>query len=216
MNRITYFALLFFLFSDITFGEEFKHKPKVNHNTQIRVEYGCKRPRQWGNVEKVITLSENTGRSTIDNSEDIEKISIYCLFTTRHFVLFNTSFIEPAIEIKQCKKGKADRTCCKVVAGEWLVHDGKENVIETNPANLQIDHILPFSYIRLNMNDCKKINLYYNYLPNLTPELSKVNNKKSDVLCETKEICEKQKQICHQMANEFDDEKMCDELDKIE
>jgi len=180
-------------------AEQLKYRPKINQNTQTRIEYGCKRP-HWSSVSLTISDDENP-------TKEVE-----CFFSTRHLILLIHSIDKAEYEIVNCKKNKK---CCKITSGQWKVFDGEKEIIETNPANLQIDHILPFSYIRLNMKNCKKASLYYNYLDNLKPELSKVNNKKSNILCEEAEQCEKQKEICHKMAQEFDDEKLCEELDKF-
>ena len=191
-------------------------KPKINKNTQVRVEYGCRRTK-WGTQTKTITAKyKNLAGIVVENYTPEDKITLKnCIFSTRHWVLFNTSIDEPQIEVKQCKNHQKKRTCCKVLSGRWKVFDGKKNVLITNPAHLQIDHILPFSYIRLNMKDCKLTNKYYNYLPNLKPELASVNLKKSNNICQTAEECEMQTQICKAMAEEFEDKRLCEEIDAV-
>ena len=205
-----------FLFSPISSISYASFKPTINQNTQIRVEYGCKRP-QWGWQERTITLKYRNVKGIVidDYGEDNELTLKNCIFSTRHWILFKTAIAEPQIEVKQCKRNKTERMCCKVLSGKWKVFDGEKNVLITNPTHLQIDHILPFSYIRLNMKDCKLTNKYYNYLPNLKPELASVNLKKSNNICQTAEECEMQTQICKAMAEEFDDDGLCEDLPSI-
>ena len=177
-----------------------EYKPQINKNTQTRVEYGCKRP-DWGTYEYFTPYDGKI---------------ISCYFNTRNVVLYNNSKVVPQIDIKQCKKGNQDKLCCKVVSGEWELKNNDKNIVVNNPKQIQIDHILPYSYLRLNMKDCKMRHKYFNYLPNLTPELADVNLKKSDYLCLTFDECKKQKDICEAMSIEFNDEHLCDELNKID
>ena len=192
------------------------YKPTVNQNTQIRIEYGCKRP-NWDKNKKTITLPvSNIIGLELNNYKPTDLITIEnCLFSTRHLVLFNTSRIDPTIELKMCKSQKQNRICCKVVKGEWNVFNGETYVIEKDVKNLQIDHILPFSYIRLNMKDCALASKYYNYLPNLSTELANTNLQKSNKLCTTKPECIKQREICYKMAREFNDIHLCESLENL-
>lgn len=198
------------------------NKPKVNKNTQTITKYGCERPNQWSKVEKQISIqykNQEGIKMSYSNGEDSEpwlQINLSCIFNTRNLMLFNTSLIEPKIDVKNCKNGKKDATCCKVISGQWKVFDGEKDVIETDPKNIQIDHILPFNYIRLNMKDCKMAGKYYNFIENLAPMLSSENNKKKDELCSTDEECWKQRRICQEMSNYFKDEKLCEEIWDIE
>ena len=90
------------------------------------------------------------------------------------------------------------------------------NVVLYNTSKkIQIDHILPYSYLRLNMKDCKLRHKYFNYLQNLTPELADVNLKKSNYLCQSTDECKKQKEICEAISIEFNDEHLCDDINKI-
>ena len=190
-----------------------QNKPKINKNTPKRVEYGCKRPK-WGNITENVKLKyANVKGIIVDgyNNDDLLEIE-GCIFSTRHFVLFNTSKEEPVIEVKNCN----NKNCCYVLKGAWEVFNGEENVVIEDPKELQIDHVLPFSYIRLNMKDCKRTNDYYNYLGNLKPELAAVNFKKSNKICETENECDIQKSICQSMAEEFEDKNLCEEINKIQ
>ena len=211
-----YKIVVYFFFFFISTNKSYATKPQVNKNTKIRIEYGCKRP-QWSKQTKTITIKyKNIQGITInDYKPDDELILEECIFSTRHSVLFNASATEPQIEVKKCKHNKQEAICCKVLSGQWKIFDGEKNTIITDPKQIQIDHILPFSYIRLNMKDCRLTNKYYNYLPNLRPELANINLKKSNNLCTTNQECEEQKQICKAMAQQFDDEPLCEELNKI-
>ena len=199
-----------------------KNKPKINKNTQTITKYGCERPKQWSKIEKQISIQYKNQEGvvlTYSNGKDSEpwtQLNLTCLFNTRNLVLFNSSLIEPKIEVKNCKNGKKDATCCKVLSGKWKVFDGEKEIMETEPKNIQIDHILPFNYIRLNMKDCKLANKYYNFLDNLEPMLASENNKKKDELCSTNEECWKQRRICQEMSNYFKDEKLCEEIWNVE
>ena len=210
------FVISFVFIFSLSASKIYAEKPKINKNTQIRIEYGCKRP-QWGKQEKTITMMYKNikGIDLEHYSPDSKLTLIDCVFSTRHLVLFNTSIDEPQIEVKQYRNNHNNQLCCKVISGQWEVFDGKKNVIITNPNDLQIDHILPFSYIRLNMKDCKLTNKYYNYLPNLKPELASANLKKGNNICQTKEECDKQRQICKSMAEEFEDDKLCEEIEAL-
>ena len=86
------------------------YKPTVNQNTQIRIEYGCKRP-NWDKNKKTITLPvSNIIGLELNNYKSTDLITIEnCLFSTRHLVLFNTSRIDPTIELKMCKSQKQNR-----------------------------------------------------------------------------------------------------------
>ena len=175
------------------------YKPQINNNTPTRIEYGCQRP-DWGTYEYF----------TPYNNEIIK-----CYFNTRNVVLYNTSKVQPKIDVKPCKKNKQQKMCCKVLSGEWHLKNGDDVVIITEPKKIQIDHILPYSYLRLNMKDCKLRHKYFNYLQNLTPELADVNLKKSNYLCQSTDECKKQKEICEAISIEFNDEHLCDDINKI-
>ena len=198
------------------------NKPKINKNTQTITKYGCERPKQWSKIEKQISIQYKNQEGvvlTYSNGKDSEpwtQLNLTCLFNTRNLVLFNSSLIEPKIEVKNCKNSKKEATCCKVLSGQWKVFDGEKDIIETEPKNIQIDHILPFNYIRLNMKDCKLANKYYNFLDNLEPMLASENNKKKDELCSTDAECWKQRRICKEMSNYFKDDKLCEEIWNVE
>ena len=205
ISRIFYFFLSFtlvvvFLSCDVFGIESGKNKPEINANTQIRTEYGCKRP-NWDWKEYTVFF----------NDEQIK-----CYMNTRNFLLYKSSLSAPILQTKKCYKNKQERICCKVVAGEWKVFDGNQEIIEIDVGNLQIDHVLPFSYIRLNMKNCKLAGKYFNFIDNLAVMYGAENLKKKDNLCETREECEKQKKICNKIAENFADKNLCDELNKID
>lgn len=193
--------LFCFLSLSTTTNANASNKPQVNKNTQIVVSYGCKRPTWTSKKYQVV----------------VEGQAMICYMNTRNHLLYETSIVAPQIEVKTStnKKGKT-KTRCKVLSGQWKVFDGTNDIIETDPAKLQIDHILPFSYIRLNMKDCKLAKKYFNYVDNLAVAYGAVNLKKSDNLCENQQECEQQKTICRKMSIEFDDEKLCEELENKE
>ena len=194
--KLTAFVICFCLLESIAVAKPIK--PKINQNTQQRIEYGCKRPKGWGN-------------NTIEIEYNGEKRQ--CIINTRELVLLNTSIQDVSMELKECKENKL---FCKVIGGGWLVNKiNGEAVIENDKSKLQIDHILPFSYIRLNMSDCRQARRIYNFIGNLSVELADVNHKKSDALCENNDVCEKQKQICKTISLTFNDKKLCEELNKL-
>lgn len=160
--------------------------PQINKNTPDIT--GCKRPKLWG-------MMTNGDYDMIVMDYILQKTS------KKSVVLF--------------KNKKHGRNIAIVVAGEWKVKDldGKEIIVK-DPKKLHIDHILPWKYLSLNMKNCKPqtINKYYNYIDNLTPELAEVNKKKSDLLCETKEQCERQIKICDKIAKDFDDKNLCENI----
>ena len=191
--------LLIFVSNALSVENNF-YKPTVNANTPITQSYGCKRP-NWGEKQYFVNL---------DNNKQVE-----CLLNTRNYVLL-TSMRDVSISIKQCKRGKKMHNCCKVVKGIFV---SKNNVeITLDKSNLQavsVDHVLPWAYIRLNMQSCKFTSKYYNYLPNLVLIPHTENATKSDHVCQTEEECIQQREICHKMADEFNDKRLCEEIDNF-
>ncbi len=197
-------------------------KPKVNQNTPIIKKYGCERPKSWGNISKDILISsKNANNIFLNKNHNSEKededilLTIPCVFSTRNYILFNTSLIEPKVEVKNTIIGKKEKLLCKIISGKWRVFDGEKYIEETEPKNIQIDHILPFAYIRLNMKDCKLTSKYYNFLENLEPMFGSENQKKKDIICSNEEECWKQIKICNSISNYFDDKHLCDNLLEI-
>ena len=203
-----------------------EYRPKVNQNTQTRIEYGCKRPKQWKMTKKVYPVYFEDKKNN-----KIKVLNFNCNISTRDEILISLNAsddtnIEYNFFFKDQKTNKwkydneflkkTNRKKCKVVKGQWIVeNEAGDDIVVDDPKLLQIDHILPFSYIRLNMKDCSKITEYYNFTENLEPVLAEVNKKKSDIICETKEMCERQKAICQKMSEHFEDEHLCDEINKI-
>ena len=175
-------------------------KPKVNINTQTIIKKGCERPKKWNRKEYSIIYKNKT---------------FNCYLNTRDLVLFlNSDKNELLMSIRQCKKNKL---CCKVSYGKWLVFSEQKQkpIYVYLPTELQIDHILPFSYIRLNMKNCRLSNKYYNFISNLRIMLGEENRRKSNYICLTKEECEEQIDICNQMKKKFNDKHLCDEIEKL-
>ena len=221
----SFFTVLLFLHSNTKFAYT-EYKPKINKHTQKRIEYGCKRPKQWKSTKEIYPIYfENKAEG-----EFVNVLNFYCNVNTRDKILINSNVsddvdIEYNFFFKDNKTNKlhydrrflrkSNKRRCKMTKGKWIVKDeNNEDLIVEDPKLLQIDHILPFSYIRLNMKDCRKAVEYYNFMDNLEPVLAEVNNKKNNIICKTYELCERQKEICRKMAEHFQDENLCEDIIK--
>ena len=142
----------------------------------------CKRPR-W----KVVYVEE-----------------LGCKMDYRHYFLFEKS-----------KGGtRSERSAngfCKVLRGIWEVRS-EEGMIElSDPALIDIDHIVPVAYFARRI-DCARMNDYYNFEDNLVLTTKTYNNKKKANLCRFKEECQEQAEKCINMAAEFDNAPLCTDL----
>ena len=144
----------------------------------------CKRPR-W----KIVYVEE-----------------LGCKMRFNHYLLY-----------KEAKKSKRpitydiDKGFCRVKTGTWHVKASQGTLTTHDKNQLQIDHILPFAYLARRI-DCSQVDDYYNFEDNLQVVEAKYNNHKSDKICENKDDCKKQKEICAVMAKTFNNEHLCDDL----
>lgn len=144
----------------------------------------CKRPR-W----KVVYVEE-----------------LGCKMRFNHYLLY-----------KEAKKSKRpitydiDKGFCLVKTGTWHVKASQGTLTTHDKNQLQIDHILPFAYLARRI-DCSQVDDYYNFEDNLQVVEAKYNSHKSDKICENKDDCKKQKEICTAMAKTFNNEHLCDDL----
>ena len=142
----------------------------------------CKRPR-W----KVVYVEE-----------------LGCKMRFNHYLLYKTSRRPATYDID-------DSGFCWVKTGTWHVK-ASQGILTTHDKNqLQIDHILPFAYLARRI-DCSQVDDYYNFEDNLQVVEAKYNRHKSDKICENKDDCKRQKEICAAMAKTFNNEHLCDDL----
>ena len=66
------------------------------------------------------------------------------------------------------------------------------------------------------MKNCKFASRYFNFIGNLAIMYGAENLKKKDNLRKTCEEREKQKNICSKMAEKFNEENFCEEMNKID
>ena len=213
--RLLIAIFIFFFTMPLAFSKQHKNKSSVYKYTRRTPQEGCKTPK-FEDAEKTITLKyKNVSGLEMENYDPEKNITIEkCIFSMKDMILFEKSRLETKIGLTECYKNKEKRLCCKVINGEWEVFDGVENVVVNTPDELQIGHILPYSYISRNMKNCNRTLLYYNYMPNLTIEFSDGSKKNNDV-CGNKETCDKQRQICKQMSHRLMDKMLCDRLEKL-
>lgn len=215
------FALCNFTILEAVSKEKNIVKPKVNQNTPIIKKYGCERPKTWGNIkDEILIKKQNVNNINLINNKDLENndklsVRIPCVFNVRNYILFHSSLVQPKIEINNVLIRNKDKLLCKVVSGKWRVFEGQKYIEEDDVKKIQIDHILPFSYIRLNMKDCKLTSKYYNFLLNLEPMFGSENQKKKDFICSNEEECWKQLKVCNNMSVYFNDIHLCDNLLEI-
>lgn len=122
----------------------------------------------------ILFLSWSTICFASNNREHLNWIEVYCdgkcCYNTRQYLLLTQG------ENLQ-KKG------CKIIKGEW--HSFYLNTKHTEPAQVEIDHVLPWSWIyqhganKLNLETQKEI---YNDLENLVIASKKENRSKSSLL----------------------------------
>ncbi|MBR1429019.1 MAG: hypothetical protein IJ590_02060 [Rickettsiales bacterium] len=192
----------------------YNHNIKQDDLKTVR-EYGCKISKLDKIRRKISVHYGNQRGIKLHHMEDDVIITIPdCYFNTKDWVLFDSSLVEPKLNILPYKERDDGSYKCKVVGGRWNVFDDRNGkyVIENNVQNIQVDHILPFSYIALNMKDCKRAGEYYNYLENIVPVLREEEQEEDDYLCRTDEECWLQTKICRNMADHFNDDVLCYKL----
>ena len=144
----------------------------------------CKRPR-W----KVVYVEE-----------------LGCKMRFNHFLLY-----KEAKKLKRPITYDIDKGFCRVKTGTWHVK-ASQGILTTHDKNqLQIDHILPFSYFARRI-DCAQVDDYYNFEDNLQIVEANYNQHKSNKICENKKDCAMQKEACEKMAKAFNNEHLCDDL----
>ena len=111
-----------------------------------------------------------------------------CEMNTRNFLLY--------IYGENVKIEKIAHVC-KVVSGKWSVYVNRElqRKIETDINNIQIDHIVPWSYLKKHV-DRAEHDLVYNIYSNLRPVSAKFNARKSNHICDNKIMCAWQREHC--------------------
>ena len=137
------------------------------------------------------------------NWQVVYNLKLNCIMYYNHFILFETSIIKPEIVRKN--------GYCKVISGSWHVKTYGGKVFIYTAKDLHIDHILPHHYI-VKQVGCEKANKYFNVRYNLEPLEAGKKKKKSDLVCLDKEECEKQKNICKKMEQDFGENLHCDNL----
>ena len=86
---------------------------------------------------------------------------------------------------------------CKVISGKWFIvsNSNVNSIIETDIKKIQIDHIVPWSYLKkhVEIEDFEEV---YNIIANLDLSLNTYNASKSNKICYTKAICDHQRSAC--------------------
>lgn len=129
--------------------------------------------------------------------------NLKCKMYYNHYILYNTSNRKPEIERKN--------GFCKVIKGHWKVKSYSGDVSVYYASDLNIDHILPYSYI-VKQVGCKEAKKYFNLKYNLEPLEANYNKSKKDNVCHNKEYCLKQKLICLKIEEEFKKSLNCKNL----
>ena len=115
-----------------------------------------------------------------------------CEMNIRNFLLYRYGK-----DVKIEKKGFV----CKVVSGKWWVYsdDRLNRIIETDISKLQIDHIVPWSYIKkhIAIEDFEEV---YNSIANLRVISSRFNTKKSNRICSNTTMCNWQLEHCEDLV----------------
>lgn len=192
----------------------YNHNIKKDDLKTVR-EYGCKISKLDKIRRKISVHYGNQQGIKLRHMDDDVIITIPdCYFKTKDWVLFDTSLIEPKVVILPYKERDDGSYKCSVVGGRWKVFDDASGqyVFESDVRKIQVDHILPFSYIALNMKDCKRAGEYYNYLENIVPVIREHGEPEDDYLCRTSEECWLQTKICRKMADHFNDDVLCYKL----
>lgn len=128
-----------------------------------------------------------------------------CLMNVRNYILLaNGSDIEL----------KKEKGICKVVSGSWEVLDGDngEYILITDPKDIEIDHIVPWSYLKRNVNK-KDYNFVFNMLVNLKPVSKRYNRNKKDKVCDTEQLCNTQQYHCELIKTELDKQNIDNTID---
>ena len=220
LRLITFSWLIFCGVAVVARADEVPENDLYNHNIKkddlktVR-QYGCKISKLDKIRRKISVHYGNQQGIKLRKMEDDVIITIPdCYFKTKDWILFDTSLIEPKVVILPYKERDDGSYKCSVVGGRWKVFDDASGqyVLESDVRKIQVDHILPFSYIALNMKDCKRAGEYYNYLENIVPVLRESDQPEDDYLCRTSEECWLQTKICRKMADYFDDDVLCYKL----
>ncbi len=199
---------------EVSENDLYNHNIKKDDINVVR-KYGCKISRLDKIRRKISIHYANQKGIKLRKIEDDVIITIPdCYFKTKDWILFDTSLVEPHLTIEPYKERDDGSYKCSVTGGKWKVWDDKiqQYVIEKDVRKMQVDHILPFSYIALNMKDCSRAGEYYNYLENVVPVIREHGEEEDGYLCRTDEECWLQTKICRNMANRFDDDVLCYKL----
>ena len=192
----------------------YNHNVKADDLKVIR-KYGCKISKIDKIRKKISIHYANTDGLKLKKVDGDTIITVPdCYFKTKDWVLFDKSIIEPKVKIAPYKERDDSSYRCSVIGGRWIIINDKNGkyVMEEDVRKIQVDHILPFSYIALNMENCNRTGEYYNYLENITLVLRDENEDEDDYLCRTDEECWQQTKICRNMADYFDDDVLCYKL----
>ena len=111
-----------------------------------------------------------------------------CYMNTRTYLLRKNAI---TVEVK--KSG----SFCKIKKGLWMVlNDDKFNYKKTdNVKEIEIDHIIPWSYLKKHIQQ-EDYSTVFNLTLNLIPVSKKYNRNKSDKICHNELICKKQQDVC--------------------
>lgn len=126
-----------------------------------------------------------------------------CKMRFNHFILYKTSIEKPEIE--------KNKGFCLVKQGSWFVDSLVGKIMVYHPQDINIDHVLPYSYI-VKQVGCSQARQFFNWRYNLKITEALYNKTKSDKICENKDICKQQKRICKAMEEEFKIKLNCDKL----
>lgn len=135
-----------------------------------------------------IAHSKSADASTRPNWSNRYVKEYDCYMNTRTYLLWKNAVI---VEVK--KSG----SFCKIKKGLWMVlNDDKFNYKKTdNVKEIEIDHIIPWSYLKKHIQQ-EDYNTVFNLTLNLIPVSKKYNRNKSDKICHNELICKKQQDVC--------------------
>ncbi|MBQ7536676.1 MAG: hypothetical protein IJT14_00970, partial [Rickettsiales bacterium] len=122
----------------------YNHNIKKDDLKTVR-EYGCKISKLDKIRRKISVHYGNQRGIKLRHMEDDVIITIPdCYFNTKDWVLFDSSLVEPKLNILPYKERDDGSYKCKVVGGRWNVFDDASGQydFESDVRKIQVDHIL--------------------------------------------------------------------------